>query len=232
MTALQSNYREFLGDGTKDEKGNSLEEFLVAYDPYKYKSPSVTADIVVLQEKEKVESTSNNTGLQVLLIKRRNHPCIGWWALPGGFAEMEESLEESATRELYEETGVKDISVVQLHTWGDPDRDPRGRIITVSYLAYLEKETAVTAGDDAKEAAFADVGLSLVQTRNTEKERIQTYELTLTNKEAGIACTSIVAVAESKKGIKERRYEIVKNHGLAFDHAKILVNALERVLFS
>lgn len=227
MTALIKEYQEFIGDGSRDSNGNTLEEFLLSYDPYKYKSPSVTADIVVVKEVTTENTKLNNTGLQVLLIKRKNHPCIGAWALPGGFAEMEESLEESAKRELLEETGVEGIDVMQLHTWGDPDRDPRGRIITVSYLAYLEEEVEVKAGDDAKEAAFADIKVELMHTMHTETESVKTYELTLTNEEAGIFGEALVKVISAKSPRKNTRYELIENKGIAFDHAKILINALE-----
>lgn len=228
MTALIKNYKEFIGDGSKDERGNTLEEFLLSYDPYKYKTPSVTADIVVLKEVKEADPVKNNTGLQLLLIKRKNHPCIGTWALPGGFAEMEESLEDSAKRELEEETGVTGIDVVELCTWGEPDRDPRGRVITVSFLAYLEQDVKVMAGDDAKEAAWADVNCQLVKTSFTDMECIRTYDLTLSNKEAGLYGQAAVEVRSSKSGISNRKYTIVHKDGIAFDHAKIILNALER----
>ena len=227
MTALIPNYKEFIGDGSRDAKGKTLEEFLLSYDPYKYKTPAVTADIVVLKEDGK---EGGNTGLKVLLVKRKNHPCIGMWALPGGFAEMEESLEESAQRELFEETGVTGTKVIQLHTWGDPYRDPRGRVITVSFLAYLTGDVVVKAGDDAKEAAFASVSCRLLATAHTEEETVESYEISLSNEEAGIDGMAVVRVTTANKPLKNKSYEIVNGRGIDFDHEKIILNSLEKCL--
>jgi 8-oxo-dGTP diphosphatase len=94
--------------------------------------------------------------LQVLLIRRGIPPFQGRWALPGGFIRKAESLEAAARRELEEETGVTDVYLEQLYTFGDPDRDPRGRVVTVSYFALLTGEAApLVAGTDAGAAMWA-----------------------------------------------------------------------------
>jgi len=93
--------------------------------------------------------------LQVLLIRRGVPPFEGRWALPGGFVRQGESLEHAARRELEEETGVRDVYLEQLYTFGDADRDPRGRIVTVAYYALLTGEAApLKAGTDAGAAAW------------------------------------------------------------------------------
>jgi 8-oxo-dGTP diphosphatase len=92
---------------------------------YEYPRPSVTVDIVVV---------TNERLPRVLLIQRKRPPFEGSWALPGGFIEMHEKLEDSARRELKEETGIEANKLVQLATFGDPGRDPRGRTISVVYL--------------------------------------------------------------------------------------------------
>ena len=118
------------------------------YDPNQYARPSVTVDVVIF--------TLRAQDLQVLLICRKHPPFAGYWAVPGGFVEMDESLESAALRELQEETGVHDVYVEQLYTFGDPDRDPRTRVITVTYFA-LVPETALpplSAGDDAADARW------------------------------------------------------------------------------
>jgi 8-oxo-dGTP diphosphatase len=113
---------------------------------YDYPRPAVTVDVVIVTR----EQTP-----RVLLIRRKADPFAGRWALPGGFIEMDETLEESARRELREETGVEAAALVQLHTFGDPGRDPRGRTISVAYLARIGRDQATaTAGDDAAEAAW------------------------------------------------------------------------------
>lgn len=103
------------------------------YDASRYDRPSVTVDVVIftLQERE----------LHVLLLKRKHWPFEGCWALPGGFANMDESLDQAARRELEEETGVRDIYVEQLYTFGDPRRDPRTRVISVAYIALVHADS-------------------------------------------------------------------------------------------
>ena len=93
--------------------------------------------------------------LQVLLIRRAIPPFEGRWALPGGFVHARESLEEAARRELEEETGLRDTYLEQLYTFGDVERDPRGRVITVAYYALLTGEASpLAAGSDAGEAKW------------------------------------------------------------------------------
>lgn len=112
-----------------------------------YPRPMVTVDVVIF--------TLRENDLQVLLIRRRNPPFAGMWAIPGGFVDIDESLEAAAARELEEETGVRDVYLEQFHTFGDPGRDPRGRTITVAYLALVRADRVQPrAGDDAAEARW------------------------------------------------------------------------------
>ncbi len=97
------------------------------YDPSRYERPSVTVDLVIF--------TLLKHALHVLLVQRRRPPYAGMWALPGGFVQISESLEDAARRELREETGVEDVYLEQLYTFGQPERDPRTRVITVAYFA-------------------------------------------------------------------------------------------------
>jgi 8-oxo-dGTP diphosphatase len=115
-----------------------------------YPRPSVTADVIIF--------TLRGNDLQVLLIRRKYSPFEGMWAIPGGFVGISESLEEAARRELEEEAGVRDVYLEQLYTFGDPGRDPRGRVITVAYFA-LVPAAAISprAGDDAAEARWWSV---------------------------------------------------------------------------
>ncbi len=113
---------------------------------YKYPRPSVTVDVVVF-------GYDGGPDLKLLLVQRGGEPFKGQWALPGGFVEMEEDLETSALRELEEETGVKDLFVEQLYTYGAPDRDPRGRVISVAYFALVNlTDHPAQAASDATEA--------------------------------------------------------------------------------
>jgi 8-oxo-dGTP diphosphatase len=120
------------------------------YDPSKYERPSVTVDVIMMTLREQ--------DLQVLLVKRRSWPYEGMWAIPGGFVNIDESLEAAAKRELQEETGVQDVYLEQLYTFGDPGRDPRTRVITVVYFALLDAaRVQVKAGDDAREVRWFSV---------------------------------------------------------------------------
>src|ERR671924_2065672 len=102
------------------------------YDPSRYDRPSVTVDVVIF--------TLQNHELHVLLVQRKHWPHEGRWALPGGFINIDESLEQAARRELEEETGVRDIYLEQLYTFGDPQRDPRTRVISVAYIALVRAD--------------------------------------------------------------------------------------------
>jgi 8-oxo-dGTP diphosphatase len=114
---------------------------------YAYPHPAVTTDIAVF--------TIRDDALQMLLIRRRNPPFAGAWALPGGFVDIDEDLDACAARELAEETGVTGVYLEQLYTFGTPGRDPRERVISVAYLALAPATTlAVQAGDDAADAAW------------------------------------------------------------------------------
>ncbi len=111
-----------------------------------YPKPSVTVDVVIIALRDEE--------LQVLLIKRDVAPYRGRWAIPGGFVRIDESLETAARRELREETGVSDVYLEQLYTFGEPGRDPRGRVISVAYIALAPASLAVSAGSDAREARW------------------------------------------------------------------------------
>ena len=129
------------------EEARATEE---AYDPARYERPSVTVDVVIL--------TMRKRRLEALLIKRKHWPFESLWAIPGGFVNPDESLEDAARRELNEETSVRDVYLEQLYTFGAPRRDPRTRVITVVYYALIRAETLrVAAGDDAAEAAWFPV---------------------------------------------------------------------------
>ncbi len=117
---------------------------------YKYARPAVTADCVVFGLDEE--------GLKVLLIQRDLEPFAGQWALPGGFAAVGESMEETARRELEEETGLKGVFLEQLFTFSEPDRDPREHVVTVAYYALVNLiEHHVQAATDARSAAWFEI---------------------------------------------------------------------------
>lgn len=117
------------------------------YDPNQFERPSVTVDVVIFSLVE--------DELKVLLIKRLAPPFANMWAIPGSFVQMDESLEETAVRALADETGVEDVYTEQLFTFGQPDRDPRTRVITVAYFALVPHDAIHhKAGRDASETGW------------------------------------------------------------------------------
>jgi 8-oxo-dGTP diphosphatase len=106
----------------------------------------VTVDVVIFTVRE--------GELRVLLVRRGIEPFAGAWAIPGGFVRDGEALEGAALRELREETGVSDVYLEQLYTFGEPARDPRGRVVTVSYFALIGSDRELAAGTDAADAGW------------------------------------------------------------------------------
>ncbi len=115
---------------------------------YDHPRPALTVDVVIF--------TLRENRLQVLLIQRGEEPYAGMWALPGGFVHLEESLEVAALRELKEETGVEEAYLEQLYTYGDCNRDPRGRVITVAYYALIPADAPIRleGGHDVTQARW------------------------------------------------------------------------------
>ncbi|MDA3910192.1 MAG: NUDIX hydrolase [Bacteroidales bacterium] len=116
---------------------------------YEYPRPMVTVDALVF--------AGNPSDKHVLLICRGNEPFKGMWALPGGFVEMDETLDNAVARELSEETGLSLGGFKQLYTFGNPGRDPRGRNITVVFQLTISEIIPVTGGDDADDAKWYSV---------------------------------------------------------------------------
>lgn len=112
---------------------------------YEYPRPAVTADCVVI---------TKEASPRVLLIQRGYDPYKGCWAFPGGFLNMDETTEQCAIRELEEETGMQLDKVQQIGAYSKVDRDPRGRTITVAYLAVVDEAKDVTGQDDAAKAEW------------------------------------------------------------------------------
>lgn len=184
------------------EQQASEEEFLDWYQKQEqpqYEKPSVTVDMVLLcYDKEQDQ-------LKILLIQRKSHPYRHSWALPGGFVNPNESTGDSVLRETKEETGVtiSGYNIEQLHTFSTPGRDPRGWVMTVSYLAFIG-EVPLSAGDDAKEVRWFSL----------ERKNHQLY---LINGDVEI-------VLDLRTG------ESLGKNTLAFDHSDIIIKAFKRVV--
>lgn len=119
---------------------------------YEYPRPALTVDCVVFG------FNPDEGNLKVLLIERNGEPFKGCWALPGGFVDMDETIETAAMRELQEETGLSDIFLEQLFTFGRPNRDPRGRVVSVAYYALISlKDKELLPASDADDAQWFSV---------------------------------------------------------------------------
>jgi 8-oxo-dGTP diphosphatase len=214
----------------------SEEQFLESYDAEKYSHPSVTVDMLVFtvtQEQEKNYRKLPEKLLKVLLIKRGDHPFMGQWALPGGFVKSDEDLDTAARRELKEETDIDDIYLEQLYTWGDLGRDPRTRVISVSYMSLVDSSSmSVQAKTDADEVKWFSVSCSLCQNQKTVTEHgcvlEERYLMKLSGDDIVLSSTiQIVTTVNGKNSFVERR--ILESEGIAFDHAKIIEYGLSRL---
>lgn len=184
----------------RDAKGLTEKEFLAQYNPDKYPKPSLTADILVFRKKPDQDAPD------ILLIKRKGHPFIDHWALPGGFAESGEAIEQTAARELEEETGVSGLSMELVGVYSKPGRDPRGWTVSAAYMAVVENDKLKpVAGDDAREVCWAKVS-------EAPKESKETAENNASN-----------AVQISIDGV-------CINRDLAFDHYEIITDAIARLI--
>lgn len=188
----------------RDKNGLTEAEFLAKYNPGKYERPSVTVDIVLFR------------GDSVLLIRRGGHPFLGKLAFPGGFADPNETVDNAARRELWEETHVENILCKQLPVQSKPDRDPRTRIITVPFLACMVDETQeAKADDDASEARFWEVAA-------TEDGAIVTFVLRHGEETVSL---SVERYHEAGMFPDVVSYRVVGENPLAGDHGEILARA-------
>lgn len=158
---------------------------------------------------------------------------MGKWALPGGFVRPNETTEQAAVRELCEETGVEDIYLEQLYTFSDIGRDPRTWVISCSYMALINSDKLeLKAGDDAADAAWFKVSYRPLREQKEliEDGYIKTleYELKLSSEEEELSAV-VARTMTAKTTSTGTDYEIVSNDGLAFDHAKIIACAIDRL---
>ncbi len=196
-------------------------EFLANYDITKYPRPSVTVDIVtfgVTGESERNYRQDEKKALSLLLIKRGGHPFMNKWALPGGFLNIDESIEECAFRELKEETNLVPSSLMPMGAFSEVDRDPRGRIISNAYITIVDEENVkALAGDDAVDALWFKVNLEKASYKGK-------FFLHLDNDDVKLHIKAELKLSKTRFGQNE--YEIIDSDRLAFDHAKIIATAI------
>lgn len=232
------------------EMSDEEKEFLAGYDLTKYDRPSVAADVVVFSvmkddECEDVRRLQEKK-LKILLIRRGGFPYKESWAMPGGFCRKGEDVIDSARRELCEETGIDDAYVKLVGVYGEPDRDPRGWVISSTYMALMNgRACRLKAGDDAQDARWFTVELTDISTEVTEVSGIgeeivkneveasckvqneKRYRLVLKNADSDIKLTAVLRRTDmSSCGRSSDSYDIEECEGLAFDHARIITEAV------
>ena len=195
------------------------EEFLKNYDSSIYEKLSMTADILILSVSDGVQENYrklNEKYYSVLLVKRNDYPFKDMWCLPGGFVNINESVDDAATRILEKETNLKNIFIEQLYTFGEVNRDPRMRVVSTSYMALVDKN----------------------KLRDKLSNNASWFNISILEDEKNINVTldngnEIIRFTISKK-LKELttdryKYEIVKNDKIAFDHAKVIISGISRL---
>lgn len=217
---------------------NNIEEkeFLKNYDASKFERPSVTNDVLIFTTEDKKEENSRKVprkGLQVLLIKRDEYPYKGKWSVPGGFVKMDESLEEGALRKLKEKTGIENVYLEQLYTFGEVDRDPRTRIISIGNLALISKDSIIYSENaENKETKWFWVDKILKKKEVSDNYITKKYLLTLKCEDIKINYEVIEKTERTLIRKTTKRYRFLEEGSteeLAFDHYKILDLGIDRL---
>ena len=201
-------------------------------EPFK---PSVTVDTIIFTVRDlNVDNYRKlpEKKFQVLLVKRAGEPYKDKWSLPGTFVRKEERFEEAVNRCLEEKANIKDIYLEQLYSWGDPQRDPRERVISTSYMGLVDTgDIQIKAGKNVEDIQWFNIKLKTIKEKSKEK------------KDGYYKAEEIEILLESKQEVLKSRVKVVKElvngnmviytqilqSDLAFDHAKILIYAIERL---
>ncbi len=197
----------------------SEEEFLKDYDASKYDRFSVTSDVVLFSVSDGNKSDYrrlNKKYYSVLLVKRHNYPFKDKWCLPGGFVRIDETSEDAARRILASETNLHNVFLEQLYTFDTIDRDPRTRVLSVSYMGLVDKNKL----DDSlyEDASWFNI---------TSLEDDKSYHVTLDNVNEEIKF--VVGKKLKEKTTDRYRFNIIKNDSLAFDHPITIISGMERL---
>ncbi|MBE6588273.1 MAG: NUDIX hydrolase [Ruminococcaceae bacterium] len=203
---------------SKNDREYAEQQFLSDYSMDDYDRPAVATDIAAFSLRTQKVGTyrmSPELKLCVLLIKRSNHPFKDHWALPGGFLRRGESIDDCAFRELREKTNLTPVSMLFVDSFSAPDRDPRGWIISNAYASVIGEETSKTANvADGSDTGWFEISFS-GDSDNSFLLELRHGDILLTARLAPEATATV-----------RKRYKIIENCGLAFDHAAILAGAM------
>lgn len=233
---------------TKENQTTTTRDFLEAYDMNQYDRPSIAADIAVFSIGRKMAEGADyrrlpTKTLRLLLIRRAEHPFQGEWALPGGFMQKGETIQETARRELKEETGTDKAYLELCGVFSDSGRDPRGWIISQSFIAVLNEDDLANghleASGDASEARWFDITVRKIADKKQGQDNVVTcdndYELLLQDSGAVDEDTAVRLRAVIREHMEYRdyheivTYDIVDSQGIAFDHAKIITSIFHQL---
>jgi 8-oxo-dGTP diphosphatase len=214
-----------------NEKGETLDEFLKKYHakPKAYPKAALTADLAIFRWV--------GDALQVLAIQRKNHPCLGQWALPGGFFDVltDESLEACGHRELKEETGLDGLELFPLGVYSRKGRDPRDRVVSQLFVSIWGvglipgSDAQPVAGDDAADAKWMDFSVAWEEDKTTFDEK--RCRIALRNERGIVAGEQTLKVRDRMiqsghdRDVIKRDVSSVGNGTLAFDHGEMLLEA-------
>lgn len=205
----------------KDSHGLTETEFLQTYNPNEFDRPSLSVDALIFSVDTKLQTRNyrklDEQKLTVLLVKRNEHPFFDKWSLPGGFVGMKESIDFAARRIIKNKTGLDDIYLQQLYTFGEPERDPRMRIISSSYLSLLDRSEF-----EIKPSPFVGGSAWFEISSINEKELLLTHE------------DETILIPFEKKEVRNGKiistqYMASKENALAFDHGAIILKGLMEV---
>lgn len=213
----------------RNADGLTEEEFLAGYDAGKYERPSNTVDMLLFtidnKDPDDIRKDAEKE-IKILLIKRKNHPDIHKWALPGGFVSMDENLDAAAYRELAEETNVTNVYMEQLYTFGEVGRDKRTRVISIAYMALTPRDNIrPIAGDDAEDVAWFSV-----EKRQVSDTR---HEIVISSAELDLRYVYTVDITFRKNGVVSvpipKIHATEENSRIAFDHIEMINTGIDRL---
>jgi len=200
----------------KNSLGQTEAEFLKVYNPNDYERPSITVDdlFLTINEIPSVDIRKlNEKNIQVLLLKRTQHPHLGSWALPGVFVGMNETLEESSMRALEEKTEFRNVYLEQLFTFGDINRDKRTRVVSVAYMGLVAKDL-----------------VTIKKTEGLEETKWFTLKLVEKDNQVEMLLSSDDGINLSAElQVKNDEIKIMNTNNIAFDHAKIIYYGILRL---
>jgi ADP-ribose pyrophosphatase YjhB (NUDIX family) len=204
LTIKKTSERKILME-LRDKNGLTEKEFLAGYKPGDYPRPSVTADNVVFAK--------DGDSMKILMIKRGGHPCLGMWALPGGFTNPNETVDAAAARELEEETGITGTEPIQLKFVSTPNRDPRTWVMTLAFISVVNMEdVSAHAADDADDVCWFDISMDDKNLVLASDKAVLTAEISLEKR-----VTWAGEMTEAK---------VISSDGFAFDHGEIIASAV------